>query len=67
MERYYCKCLNIIVNVNDKDTRELIGKDFIQIGVVSEVENIDPFFKGKLLDVRLAISGIEVVRLFILI
>jgi len=63
MEKYFCNCLNVVVNVNSKETREAEGKDFIQSassGLLDEVENIDPFFADKLLDIKLGISGVEV-------
>ena len=64
MEKYFCDCLNIIIHVNSKETRESNGNDLVSDELKAELkqEDEDPFFSGKLLDVKLAISGIEVVR-----
>ena len=64
MEKYFCNCLNLIIHVNNNDTREAEGKDFLSDELKEERgENLDPFFNSQLLDVKLAISGIEVVRI----
>lgn len=63
MEKYFCNCLNVIINVSQKDTRESVGQDLIHVDLLQNQNpgNVDSFFAGKLLDVRLSISGIEVV------
>lgn len=59
MEKYFCSCFNIVLNVKLGEIREVIGKNLIQLE--EKVKCCDPFFSGTLLDVKLAISGIEVV------
>ena len=63
MENYFCNCLNVIIHVNDSETREVDGQDFLPDEVKGpQGKNVDPFFDDKLLDVNLAISGIEMVQ-----
>lgn len=62
MEKYFCNCLNVIVNVTTDGVREVRGRDLIQVDFNDELESCDPFFSAILLDVKLSISGVEVVR-----
>ena len=62
MDQYYCTCANIVINVNE--TREVIGKDLIQHD--PDDVNFDAFFSGRLFDVKLSMSGIEIVRSYLI-
>ena len=62
VERYFCDCLNVVINVNKKETRECVGRDVLSdpLKEGTKEKKVDPFFQDKLLDVNLSISGIEV-------
>lgn len=62
MEKYFCNCLNVIVNVTTDGVREVRGRDLIQVDFNDELESCDPFFSAILLDVKLSISGVEVAQ-----
>ena len=61
MEKYFCKCANITININSIKNTSTEGKDLLHI---EDMENMmRPFFKNNLIEVNLAVSGIEVVSL----
>lgn len=63
MDQYFCDCGNVIINV--VESRLIEASDF---HCSEEISSADPFFSisGKLLDVKLGISGIETVRIIAL-
>jgi len=67
MESYFCPCLNVIINVKEKETRKIEGKKLVLFNIEDEddIENLDNFFQEELLDVVLSYSGIEVAHSFL--
>ena len=63
MAKRSCKCLNVVLNINEKETEEVDGKGLLGTDENVSDEDVDNFFNGHLLLVKLAFAGVEVVIL----
>jgi hypothetical protein len=58
MVKLYCNCLNICINTQGKDLKELEGESFLTN------TSTDDFFKARIYEVQLAVGGIQKVSYF---
>ena len=63
MVKLGCKCLNIVLNVQDVESEDIKGTELLGQDETDKTENdvVDSFFKGNLMLVKLAFAGVEVV------
>eukprot|EP00112_Aurelia_sp_Birch-Aquarium-sp1_P016376 Seg3707.2 transcript_id=Seg3707.2/GoldUCD/mRNA.D3Y31 product="Proline-rich AKT1 substrate 1" protein_id=Seg3707.2/GoldUCD/D3Y31 len=62
MAKLGCKCLNIVLNIQDGESEEIKGTELLGQDENNKTENdvVDLFFKGNLMLVKLAFAGVEV-------
>ena len=63
MVRCSCNCLNIILNVNQDESRKVKGSHILGIHEKDNdnLPHTDDFFSSEVSDIKLSFAGIEVV------
>ena len=62
MAKLGCKCLNIVLNIQDGESEEIKGTELLGQDENDKTNDVvDLFFKGNLMLVKLAFAGVEVV------
>ena len=62
MAKLGCKCLNVVLNIQDGESEEIKGTELLGQDENDKTNDVvDLFFKGNLMLVKLAFAGVEVV------